>query len=90
VIFLKFFKIILFLQLFEKLEIAGFVAEWLGRALQKLLQQFESARNLRNRDRPPKGGFFLRRSGSEFTRGRGAAKKETGQRPGRFGFISPP
>ena len=24
----------------------GFVAEWLGRALQKLLQQFESARNL--------------------------------------------
>ena len=24
----------------------GFVAEWLGRALQKLVQQFESARNL--------------------------------------------
>lgn len=24
----------------------GFVAEWLGRALQKLLQRFESARNL--------------------------------------------
>ena len=26
----------------------GFVAEWLGRALQKLVQQFESARNLKH------------------------------------------
>lgn len=28
------------------IEIVGLVAEWLGRALQKLLQQFESARDL--------------------------------------------
>jgi hypothetical protein len=37
--------------------IDGLVAEWLGRALQKLLQQFESARDLPNKEKPPKGGF---------------------------------
>jgi hypothetical protein len=39
----------------------GLVAEWLGRALQKLLQQFESARDLKQylpKNRPL-GGFFF-------------------------------
>ncbi len=30
--------------------IKGPVAEWLGKALQKLLQRFESARDLSNKD----------------------------------------
>jgi hypothetical protein len=36
----------------------GFVAEWLGRGLQNLLQRFESARNLR---KPVllRAGFFV-------------------------------
>ena len=42
----KFLEIIL-ISLLPK---NGFVAEWLGRALQKLLQQFESARNLERKD----------------------------------------
>jgi hypothetical protein len=39
----------------------GFVAEWLGRALQKLLQQFESARNLERKPNRRKAVFSLRR-----------------------------
>ena len=56
-IFFNFFKFILFSHLPKKWLLPdfktegidqkdGFVAEWLGRALQKLPQQFESARNL--------------------------------------------
>lgn len=37
----------------------GTVAEWLGRALQKLLQQFESARYLTHPVPPDAGGIFL-------------------------------
>jgi hypothetical protein len=40
--FLFLFKNTLFSQLFKE----GPVAEWLGKALQKLLQRFESARDL--------------------------------------------
>jgi hypothetical protein len=37
----------------------GTVAEWLGRALQKLVQQFESARYLNSRSAKSETGFFL-------------------------------
>ena len=39
----------------------GLVAEWLGRALQKLLQRFESARDLNDESRPAIAGtvFFF-------------------------------
>jgi hypothetical protein len=36
----------------------GSVAEWLGRALQKLLQRFESARNLERKPNRRKAVFF--------------------------------
>jgi hypothetical protein len=53
----NFLKIILFSLLPKN----GFVAEWLGRALQKLLQQFESARNLPADKRKPSilSAFFF-------------------------------
>jgi hypothetical protein len=38
-------------------QLIGFVAEWLGRGLQNLLQRFESARNLRKPSLPE--GFFV-------------------------------
>ena len=38
-------------------QLIGFVAEWLGRGLQNLLQRFESARNLRKPSHPE--GFFV-------------------------------
>ena len=38
-------------------QIQGIVAEWLGRALQKLVQRFESARCLKKK-LPEKGSFF--------------------------------
>ena len=37
----------------------GPVAEWLGSALQKLLQRFESARDLDKRSKPPLRAAFL-------------------------------
>ena len=41
----------------------GPVAEWLGRALQKLPQQFESARDLRNSSLEKEGCFYLHSTG---------------------------
>jgi hypothetical protein len=38
-------------------QLTGFVAEWLGRGLQNLLQRFESARNLKKPSLPE--GFFV-------------------------------
>ena len=38
---------------------SGLVAEWLGKALQKLVQRFESARDLKNTPRCMRTGVFL-------------------------------
>ncbi len=86
----KFLEIILISLLLKN----GFVAEWLGRALQKLLQQFESARNLERKDHGNRrmAVIFLAGSGSELVRGRAAQKKSIGQSPVGtivLSFISP-
>ena len=48
------FRILIFLSLlYFRSPIIGPVAEWLGRALQKLLQRFESARDLKAKETKP-------------------------------------
>lgn len=44
--------------IFASLQRKGLVAEWLGRALQKLVQRFESARDLRKNRLCKLGRFF--------------------------------
>ncbi len=50
----------------------GIVAEWLGSALQKLLQRFESARYLSKKSRSLLAGFFFENGAviTRFTAGR--------------------